>query len=330
MRGSGFWVRAMARPRTEEMPSIFEREGTAAGCVLRARSAHAHPESGYRVPLVQVLEGRLGELRWRYLPRQPPARLRPFVRAMAAYEERAPGWVHRRELPHPGLVMIVELEPAIRVESEGTLRPFGRGFVAGIGGRPSLTVYDRHQRGLQVDLSALGARALFAVDGAELAGRVVGLEELGWGHLAERLAEAPDWPSRFAFVDRAFEERLAGAGDLRVARWLLEAVEASGGQRPIAELVAESGYSHGYLGRLCRRDLGLTPKRLSQLVRFQRLVQRMRGAPQGPSGDVGAPTLARLAAELGYADHSHLVREVRLWSGVAPSELEALVAPALV
>ncbi len=270
------------------------------------------------------MEGQIGELRWQYVPRPVPARFRPYVRAMVGYAEDAPGRVSRTELPYPGVVVILELDPALEVGAER----FARGFLAGIGGEPSRTTYRGRQRGLQLDLSALGARALFGVDADELAGRVVPLEDLDAGELAERLADADDWAARFRVLDAFLEARLAESRvDLRLARWVLEAIEGSGGQRAIAELVDESGYSHGYLGRLCRRDLGLTPKRLSQLVRFHHLVQRLRGP--GPAEPAPPPTFARLAAELGYADQSHLVREVRLFSGVAPTALAALTAPCI-
>ncbi len=274
-----------------------------------------------------LMEGRVGELEWRFLPSTPPDHLAPFVRSYAGYVERAPAEVRRRELPYPGLVMIVELEPSLRL-GETDERRFPNGFLAGIGGLPTLTTFRRQQRGLQVDLSPLGARALFGVDASALEGRVVPLEDLGAGTLAEALADAPDWPARFAGTTAFFERRLANAeADLRVASWLLGAVESSGGNRPIGELVAESGYSHGYLGRLCRRDLGLTPKQLSRLVRFQRFVERLRGP--GPLA-TAKPTFGRLAAELGYADQSHLVREVRqLTGGWTPSELLPRVTPEL-
>lgn len=151
------------------------------------------------------MEGRIGELAWRYLPRTPPAHLMPFVRSYAGYAERAPGEVRRRELPTPGLVMIVELEPSLRL-GEDREHAFPKGFVAGIGGLPTLTTFTRGQRGLQVDLSALGARALFGLDASELEGRVVGLEDLGCPKLAERLADAPDWPARFAIADGFFSK----------------------------------------------------------------------------------------------------------------------------
>lgn len=272
------------------------------------------------------MEGQIGELRWRYLPCAPPAHLTPFVRSYAGYLEEAPAEVVRRELPFPGLVMIVELEPALRLGPN--TRPFPRGFVAGIGGLPVATRFRRRQHGLQVDLSALGARALFGVDASELEGEVVPLEDLGADELAERLADCPDWPSRFDLTTAFFERRLERVNtDLRVAQWLLDAVEAAGGNRPIAELVDESGYSHGYLGRLCRRDLGLTPKQLSRLVRFRRFVERLRGP--GPA-TAPLPTFGSLAAELGYADQSHMVREVRqLTGGWRPSELLAQTSPEL-
>jgi transcriptional regulator GlxA family with amidase domain len=60
-------------------------------------------------------------------------------------------------------------------------------------------------------------------------------------------------------------------------------------------------------------SVGLGPKALAGVLRFQRfLVLAGRADPGG---------LARLAADAGYSDQSHLVRESRRLAGVAPSAL---------
>ncbi|WP_443065488.1 helix-turn-helix domain-containing protein [Streptomyces sp. NBC_00536] len=56
-------------------------------------------------------------------------------------------------------------------------------------------------------------------------------------------------------------------------------------------------------------DPGLPPKRAAQLVRFDRAVHRLA------AGDAAV----RVAADGGYADQSHLHRDVAAFAGVTPS-----------
>jgi AraC-like DNA-binding protein len=68
------------------------------------------------------------------------------------------------------------------------------------------------------------------------------------------------------------------------------------------------------LQRLTRRRLGLTPKWLIQRRRLQEAAERLRGADT---------TLAVIAAELGYADEAHLVRDFRTVTGMTPGQFAA-------
>ncbi len=57
--------------------------------------------------------------------------------------------------------------------------------------------------------------------------------------------------------------------------------------------------------------VGYGPKTLQRILRLQALLHRARGAPG----------LAALAADLGYADQAHMTREVRALAGLAPRTL---------
>jgi AraC-like DNA-binding protein len=259
--------------------------------------------------------------------------LQPYVEAIVAYDEHAPGHrVVRREMPRAGPVIILQLQPAIRVEPELCLLP--RGFVVGGMARARIaTQFDERQRGAEIALSPLGARLVLGVEGGEIAGRVLPLEDFAPSvrGLADVIAGAPGWLEALPLLERWLVRRVATSNaDLRVAAWVMQTLVRSGGTVPIHELVRRSGYSHGYLGRLCNRQLGGTPKALGRMIRFARVVESLRSAPWYSEQCVTAPdTWARLAAELGYADHSHLVRDTRAFAGAAPSELPRLLAPEL-
>ncbi len=255
----------------------------------------------------------------------PVVRLRPYVDAVIAYDERA--WGHRvarHEVPRAGALLLLQLAPVLELGEAGRSMP--QSFVVGgMGTRVTPTAFDHHQCGIEVALSPLGARAVLGVDGYELAGRTIPLADLvdDAEALANRLRESATWHDRLALVERWLRDRLANArADLRLATWLCAQLEATGGNAAIHALVRQSGYSHGYVTRLCTRQLGAGPKDLACAIRFGRVVQGLRRSP-------ALPNLAGLAAELGYTDHSHLVREVRRFTGIPPRELHRILAPAL-
>lgn len=88
-----------------------------------------------------------------------------------------------------------------------------------------------------------------------------------------------------------------------------------------AALPALLSISGRQLRRRCRAAVGVGPKELHRILRFQGFVARVQAsvAQQGAS-DVD---LAQWAVEAGYYDQAHLSRECRRLSGVTPGEFLA-------
>jgi methylphosphotriester-DNA--protein-cysteine methyltransferase len=74
--------------------------------------------------------------------------------------------------------------------------------------------------------------------------------------------------------------------------------------------------SERQLRRRFEAETGLGVKRMSRILRFQRLMGRIRSRQSGPV------RWADLAGDLGYADQAHLIHETRLMSGLSPLALE--------
>jgi AraC-like DNA-binding protein len=177
--------------------------------------------------------------------------------------------------------------------------------------------------GVQVDLSPVGARRLLGVPMHELVNRAVPLEDLLGAEarsLAERLAEARGWPERFAILDAALARRLAEAPEVSPEiEWAWRRLVATAGAVPVGELGSGLGWSRKRLAARFRDEIGLTPKTAARVVRFHALLRRLR------SDGATAPWAERAAAA-GYFDQSHMVRDVRRFAGVTPTELLARFA----
>lgn len=244
--------------------------------------------------------------------------LREHVLRLSGFAERADGPVRRRELPFSGTAVIVALDGTWRVGPEdGGLERF-TSFAGGLVDRPVRSEHDGRAWAMQVDLTPLGAAAVLGVPGRELAHRVVGLDDLlgpSAPLLAERLADAPGWPERFALLETFLLRRAAGARapapDV-VRAW--RRLTTTRGALGVEALAAELRCSRRHLARRFGEAIGVPPRTYGRLLRFERAVERLRA---------GSDDLGRIAADCGFYDQAHMVREVRAFAGTTPSALRA-------
>lgn len=264
-----------------------------------------------------------GTTRWQLAQPALPVSLMPYVRSWMGYTERAPGPTRRRELPAPQYVVIFELGPSLRVSASGSevcASTYRGGFVAGIDDSFSMTEHDGHHAGIQVNLTPLGARSVLDVSLADVTRRVVALADVAPGArtVSDQLADAPTWAERFGVVERWLVDRIraAPAPSAQVS-WATRQLERTGGLVRVAGLCSELGCGRKHLAALFQEHVGVTPKVYATLIRFDRLVGRIRSSPGASWAD--------LALDLGFADQAHLAREVRRFAGVTPTDLRRLV-----
>ncbi len=93
-----------------------------------------------------------------------------------------------------------------------------------------------------------------------------------------------------------------------------EIIGRSSGCTRVEELAGYVGVSVRTLERLFSSILGISPKYFIRLVRFQSAVEKIWCAGHGAD-------YADIAAECGYFDQSHLIRDVRQLSGTTPATL---------
>lgn len=180
--------------------------------------------------------------------------------------------------------------------------------ISGLHLRPALVRTHGIQRGIQLSVTATGARALFGVPLAALVGATVSMHDLSRG-LSEdehqRLAAARGWPARLALLEEQLLARLTGdraPADVTYAAGLLLAGWT------VTRTAVEVGCSRRYLHARLTSETGLGPKQLGRLGRFTRARHLVRKG-------VG---LVDAAHQAGFADQSHLTREWRALSGRTP------------
>jgi AraC-like DNA-binding protein len=161
-------------------------------------------------------------------------------------------------------------------------------------------------------LSPIAASAALGAS-AELTGTVASLEDV-WGRHAgrveDRLRAAMSWDERFTIAADVLGRRLGArpSADPEVVYTWRRTVTSRGRVR-VDGLANEVGWSRKRLWSRFRSQIGLTPKRAAQLVRFDHAAHLL----------AAGHAAASVAAQSGYVDQSHLHREVKAITGITPS-----------
>lgn len=168
---------------------------------------------------------------------------------------------------------------------------------------------------VDLKLTPLGAYTLLGVPMHQLTGKAVDAGDLlgpAMQPLLDAVREAPDWDARFRLLD-AFLVRRAELGPrpAEAVAWAWWRLAESGGRVPVRTLAEEVGWSHRHLVARFREQVGLTPKTMARIVRFNRLLRGLEGG-----GDV---RWAEVAVDHGYYDQAHLHRDFRQFLGLTPA-----------
>jgi len=258
---------------------------------------------------------------WEMASALPAARLRPYVHNYVGYVERAANLSRRRTLPSGKVVLIIGGGEPLRITSPGDAPGDShqhRSFVAALNDAPGSYEWQGESRGVQVDLTPLGARMIFGVPMHELTNRACELDDLlgpDVRTLASRVVAAPDYDTAFDLLDEALVSRAACATPpSEAAAWVWRQIERTGGNASIGALATEIGWSRKHLVEVFRDQVGLAPKTAARVLRFARAMELL-SAP--------AVCLADVAARCGYYDQAHFCREVAAFSGSTPGEILA-------
>lgn len=211
-----------------------------------------------------------------------------------------------RAVPALSARLVVSLGAPIEIHYGGQTRDV-QAVVAGLMrpgvATPSMTLQPQ-QPMVYVELAPSALQRLTGVPLSEVdAGGVSADAVLPWANsLGEELADHPVGHREALIRVRLLEHLSRGGyiGESEDALRSLVTIGARGGTASVEELARDAHLSPRRLRYVMRRSLGITPKFASRVARLAYAVSR---------AGAGADSWTQVAAESGYHDQSHLVRD---------------------
>ena len=161
-----------------------------------------------------------------------------------------------------------------------------------------------------------GAYPFLAIPQDEFAGQVIALDDV-WGAIARelhsRIADGATATERVKQVERILLARLNNFrrhddGTMQAIGVILR----SGGCVAIERLAQDVGVGLRKLDRTFKTRVGLTPKGLCRIVRFQRTLKMIEQ-------NVSRRDWVRIAMDCGYYDQPHFIKDFNAIAGIGPT-----------
>jgi len=248
--------------------------------------------------------------------RRPPSqRTAGLISGMTGYRETARGRFSQREAAPLAVPLIISFGTPFTIalgrqpDAADRQGSFAAGLYAG-------TVYIESDGGaecVQVDFTPLGAFRFFGGAVVDLAARMIEIDDVlgaDGARLRERLGATAGWQRRFDIVEDFVTDR-ANHRPSPELEFAYRQLTRSGGGIRIATLADEIGWSRKHLVDRFRSEFGLAPKPLARMLRFHRACGLARtGTSSGWAG---------IAADTGFSDQAHMVREFTALAGEPPT-----------
>jgi AraC-like DNA-binding protein len=282
--------------------------------------SESHPRQRARV---LVHESALGS--WKLLLLDVHEVLRGIVTHLW-YGEGKVAYARDRILPRASSLLLINVGPPQYMILRGPPEqrvPFTDIWFSGISDIPIDTEAPLGSRVVGVAFTATGAAAMLQLPPRLTTNHTGSFEDLIGTEarvLHQRLLNTPDAFHQLACVEEFLLRRCSSGVEIHpLVSWASQLIAASGGRIGTRHLVQESGYSRKHLATLFKEQVGLVPKALARIHRFQRALNGITSS--------GRRDWCELAIDTGYYDQAHMINEFRDLSGLTPREISGKAQP---
>ncbi len=195
-------------------------------------------------------------------------------------------------------------------------------FLVGIQTHPTTIASTTTDTGtIGIELTPKGLYHLFKLSMHEITNRMLSLEEVfgpPGARLQQRVADVEDSQAKIALLQTALTHLLQqNEKEYALLDHTLDLLAQTHGMMRIQDLAVHLGYTKRYLDRLFQEHVGVSPKSLASILRFQQVYQ---GWMQDRS-----PAFFRSQWPASYYDQSHFIKEFKRFTGFTPQQYTAIV-----
>jgi AraC-like DNA-binding protein len=277
---------------------------------------------------------------WQTAQRRADPRLRAYVHGYFASSSNLRTPVLERHVPSTEVPLLLNFgAPHRRLDdlSTGEWTAHDGVWVVGLHNRHQVTHAAGERHFMVVRFTPIGAHLFLGLPMHLIANEAVDLELIDPAlarMLVSRIGGAESWTDRFAAMESLITERVADAEIPAPIALAWRRLVATDGRIALDSLATELDCSHRTLIAMFKTCVGLPPKTIARLLRFNRAVRsldRLSGTRiNEPAGKpyietrqpddpvVGAIQWADVAADCGYFDQAHLIKDFRAFAGITP------------
>jgi AraC-like DNA-binding protein len=256
-----------------------------------------------------------------YLYRQfsPAGPLTPYVACYWMLKAPAPLSLGQERLPADGHteIMFHLADPSKKYRADGNGEPHVQRASAILGARSRGYIIEQlgASHYVAIRFRPGGLAPFVNIPLTDLVDQTIDLDLL-WGHVVHRLEEqlfdAASAENIVEILNQTLLERLEDRSHLHVIQAAVRMIDASSSNLSIRDLANHFGWSQKHFERIFTQYVGFVPKRYARISRFQQL--SIWAARHSRDRNMG-----QLAADLGYYDQSHFIKEVTVLTGAPPS-----------
>ena len=302
------------------VPCVLERLRKACGYEVGSKKLYRGPRDGMSYPPNLDFDMKLSFV-------QPRPELRPFIESF---------WVLRSALgmprqdtsmaaPNGCSKLIIPYENSLFSIADGRTSESHEGGLYFVGNRDTQTLIHSSAREtgfVVIEFSPHGAFPFFRMPMNQTTNGLFDAETLfgRWGRdVREALGNLDQVDTKVNLVqDQLIKLLRRGARQNAIVEYCVRALRLSCGRVPVRELERRTGYSRRYLDLLFNQHVGVSPKVLAGIFRFQRFYRKWA---QGLPYDVFKDELYDY-----YYDQAHFTREFKKMTGYPPRKFSREVS----
>jgi AraC-like DNA-binding protein len=256
---------------------------------------------------------------------KPQEQLAPYIASLWIFESGVglPMNDSRIIVPDGRAKILIPYKNSLSVDIDGcsTYTKEHQIFLTGIQTNPRTICSPSTDTGtLGVELTPKGLYHFFKLSLHELTDRIYSFEHLfgAWGaRLQNRIGDIEQPRDKIALLQTALTNLLRrNKKNYVLLDNSIDLLTQSYGMIRIRDLATQTGYSKRYLDMLFKENVGLSPKSLARILRFQYFYQAwiQENTPAAPMD----------AAYFFYYDQSHFIKEFKGFTGYTPQNYAAL------